>query len=313
MTSPALSLFCEHLPRKPYHTNELLHGVRIGAASRAMLARYIQHNQPHAMYWLVFDVDRLGAAIDWSDVNAPTPNLTVKNPANGHAHLLYALDTAVRTAPDNSSLKALRYAAAIERGLRDKLRADLGYSSLLCKNPLHDYWGVTEWRSEPYTLDELADYVDLSASDPRREAQAYGLGRNCQLFEKTRTWSYRAIRQGWPEYDQWLSAVIQRVEAYNAQLTVPLSLAECKAIGKSIAKWTHQRITEQGFAQYVADTHTPEIQAARGGRNTHESQAAKGRKSKRGAVEDSARSLKPWEALGISRRWYYQKKKRGLL
>ncbi|STQ88882.1 Replicase family [Edwardsiella ictaluri] len=62
--------------------------------------------------------------------------------------LLYALDTAVRTAPDNSSLKALRYAAAIERGLRDKLRADLGYSSLLCKNPLHDYWGVTEWRSE---------------------------------------------------------------------------------------------------------------------------------------------------------------------
>lgn len=81
LNSSALSLFCEHLPRKPYHTNELLHGVRIGAVSRAMLARYIQHNQPHAMYWLVFDVDRLGAAIDWNDANAPTPNLTVKNPA----------------------------------------------------------------------------------------------------------------------------------------------------------------------------------------------------------------------------------------
>ncbi|MBN8086346.1 replication initiation protein, partial [Vibrio vulnificus] len=104
-----------------------------------------------------------------SDVHAPTPNLSVKNPANGHAHLLYALDTAVRTAPDNSSLKALRYAAAVERGLREKLHADLGYSGLLCKNPLHDYWGVTEWRSEPYTLDELADYVDLSASHPCRE------------------------------------------------------------------------------------------------------------------------------------------------
>nr|ALT06055.1 putative plasmid replication protein [Edwardsiella ictaluri] len=96
--------------------------------------------------------------------------------------------------------------------------------------------------------------------------------------------------------------MIQRVEAYNAQLTVPLSLAECKAIGKNIAKWTHQRITEQGFAQYVADTHTPEIQAARGRKG--------GTVSKRGSVEDSERSLKPWEALGISRRTYYRHKKR---
>ncbi|MGK3295920.1 replication initiation protein, partial [Escherichia coli] len=42
-------------------------------------ARYIQQNQPHAQFWLVFDVDREGAAIDWSDRNAPAPNITVKN------------------------------------------------------------------------------------------------------------------------------------------------------------------------------------------------------------------------------------------
>ncbi|OOK18131.1 hypothetical protein BMT91_27470 [Escherichia coli] len=59
----------------------------------------------------------------------------------------------------------------------------------------------------------------------------------------------------------------------------------------------------------MADTHTPEIQAARGRKGGK----IGGAKSKRGAVATSERTLKPWEALGISRRWYYQKKKRGLL
>ncbi|MEX0635108.1 replication initiation protein [Serratia ureilytica] len=52
------------------------------------------------MFWLGFDVDRAGAAIDWSDRNAPAPTLTITNPDNGHAHLLYALETSIRTAPN---------------------------------------------------------------------------------------------------------------------------------------------------------------------------------------------------------------------
>ena len=72
----------------------------------------------------------------------------------------------------------------------------------------------------------------------------------------TRKWAYRAIRQGWPEFSQWLDAVIQRVEMYNASLPVPLSPPECRAIGKSIAKYTHRNFTPETFAQYVADTHT---------------------------------------------------------
>ncbi|WP_283715009.1 replication initiation protein, partial [Shigella sonnei] len=79
------------------------------------------------------------AAIDWSDRNAPAPNITVKNPVNGHAHLLYALNIAVRTAPD-ASVKALKYAAAIERALCEKLGADVNYSGLICKNPFHLEW-----------------------------------------------------------------------------------------------------------------------------------------------------------------------------
>ncbi|EMB0925721.1 replication initiation protein [Salmonella enterica] len=263
MSALVLDFFAENLPLRPYHTDDLLYGLRIAGAERAMLARYIQHNQPHASYWLVFDVDRMGGAIDWSDRNAPAPNITVKNQANGHAHLLYGLETAIRTAPDGS-LRALNYSAAVERGLCDKLQADADYSGLICKNPLNAHWQVTTWRDELYTLEELADYVDLSASAPHRRDFEYGLGRNCHLFEKTRRWSYRAIRQGWPDFEQWLRAVIQRVEMYNAQLPVPLSVAESACIGRSIGRWTHKRFTEFGFVQFVADTHTPEIQAVRG-------------------------------------------------
>ncbi|HFV5160075.1 TPA: replication initiation protein, partial [Escherichia coli] len=215
---------------------------------------------------------------------------------------------AVRTAPD-ASVKALKYAAAVERSLCEKLCADVNYSGLICKNPFHLEWQVMEWREDAYTLDELADYLDLSASERRSIDKHYGMGRNCHLFEMTRKWAYRAIRQGWPAFSQWLDAVIQRVEMYNASLPVPLSPAECRAIGRSIAKYTHRNFTPETFAQYVADTHTPEIQAARGRKGGK----IGGAKSKRGAVATSARTLKPWETLGISRAWYYQLKKRGLV
>ena len=299
-----LEIFSERLPKKPYYTDDLATGLRIVAKETAKKARYIQPNGPTHKYYLVFDVDRLGAAIDWADRKAPTPNITVMNRENGHAHLIYCLHTSVRSAPD-SSLKPLKYAAAVERALRHALNADLGYAGLICKNPLNSHWQVAVWEENSYTLDWLADCLDMNASEVRRVDFDYGLGRNCLLFEKTRKWSYRAIRQGYPDYRQWLDATIQRVEAYNLQITTPLSAAECATIGKSVANWTHKRFTEQSFVKYVADTHTPEIQAVRGRKG--------GKVSKRKPVADSERTLQPWLELGISRRWYYQKKKKGLL
>ena len=111
--SAALQYFDENLPHRPYHTDDLAFGLRISGKGRALLARYIQQNQPHAQFWLVFDVDREGAAIDWSDRNAPAPD---------------------------SSVKAPKYAAAIERSLCEKLRADVNYSGLICKKPFHLEW-----------------------------------------------------------------------------------------------------------------------------------------------------------------------------
>lgn len=171
MNNAVLELFNDRLPHKPYFSDDLHFGVRIAGKERAILAKYIQFNQPHAMFWLGFDVDRAGAAIDWSDRNAPAPTLTITNPENGHAHPLYALETSIRTAPDGK-IKPLKYAAAVENALRKKLEADTGYSGLICKNPNHSHWKIAVWQPEPYTLDWLADSLDLSAANDKEVVAA---------------------------------------------------------------------------------------------------------------------------------------------
>ena len=260
MHNAALELFNDRLPHKPYFSDDLYFGVRIAGKERAILAKYIQFNQPHAMFWLGFDVDRIGAAIDWSDRNAPAPTLTITNPENGHAHLLYALKTSIRTAPDGK-MKPLRYAAAVENALRKKLEADTGYSGLICKNPNHGHWKIAVWQPELYTLDWLADSLDLSAANDKEIVADYGLGRNCTLFDKTRKWAYRAIRQGWPDYDRWLKACYERASVYNLQFTSPLDENEVNGVAKSIAKWTIANFSKDSFAEYVNRTHSSEIQS----------------------------------------------------
>jgi len=194
-------------------------------------------------------------------------------------------------------MKPLKYAAAVENALRKKLDADAGYSGLICKNPNHGHWKIAVWQPELYTLDWLADSLDLNAANDKEIVADYGLGRNCTLFDKTRKWAYRAIRQGWPEYDQWLQACYERASAYNLQFPTPLDENEVSSIAKSIAKWTHSNFSEKSFSDYVIITHSPKIQSKRG------------KKSKRGASSLSERTLEPWVGLGISRRKFYYDKK----
>lgn len=293
MSNVALKLFNDRLPHKPYFSDELQCGLRIAGKERAILAKYIQFNQPHAQFWLCFDVDRPGAAIDWSDRNAPAPTISIMNKANGHAHLLYALKTAVRTAPDGK-IKPLKYAAAVESALRNKLGADVGYSGLICKNPNHENWQVSVWQEELYTLDWLADYLDLNSVNDKSIVPDYGLGRNCTLFDKTRKWAYRAIRQGWPEYEKWLKACYERSCAYNLQFAAPLDENEVKGIAKSIASWTNKKFTENSFNNFVSITHVSKIQSLRGSKS-------------KGGGRPSIGS--PWIKHGISRATYFRRRR----
>lgn len=298
-----LDLFRDRLPRKPYHTDHLGIGLGIAPAAKAVLSRYIQQDGPTHRHWLVYDVDRQGAALDWYDRSAPPPSLTVMNPENGHAHLLYALETPIRTAPDGRP-GPLRYAAAIDCALSELLDADPGYSGLITKNPAHAHWQVRSWEPQPYTLELLHGFLDVKPwAERRRERAAVdrGLGRNCTLFDDLRLWAYKAIRQGWPSFQQWQAACLDRALGYNAQFASPLDLSEVKHVAKSVAKWTHKHLSRESFERFVKATHTPEIQAARGRRS--------GEVRRAGSIEEA----QPWKALGISRMTYYRWKAAGKL
>ncbi|MFA1576587.1 replication initiation protein [Vibrio cyclitrophicus] len=250
--SNALQLdLIETLPHKPYCTDEL--GVtHIRPKNTAIKKKYLQVNQPKLVTYLIFDIDRQGGVLAWYDNDLPTPYWTSKNPENAHAHIAYRLKVPFCTS-DIAHCEPIRYAAAIESAMIERLKADRGFAGLLTKNPLHPHWQNEFWTEHEYTLDELADYLDLKGH-PLRGSEVSGLGRNCELFDSVRQWSYKAIREFWaPNYKrQWNSAVYDHVEALNAQFKVPLPVSEVKGIAKSIANWTYREFTPEKFRQSQA-------------------------------------------------------------
>jgi hypothetical protein len=185
------------------------------------------------------------------DEDVPIPSYFVYNTANFHAHVLYALETPVYT-QIGARLGPIRYAAAIDVALTKAWNADPSYAGLICKNPRNSYWQTTVGDVPPYTLDQLAKYLDLEPyKDRRKHLPAIGLGRNCTLFEVTRRWAYRKIRQMNWETRDFIDVVTDYAEQYNAQnFPTPLPLAEVKATGKSIARWTMERMSAQGLHEW---------------------------------------------------------------
>ena len=256
-----LSLFRQRLPYRPYCTDDLSAGLRIRPALTALEKRYVQYNPPSIINWLAFDIDRPYApGADWSMV-AP-PNIVVRNRENGHAHLLYGIAAGV-SKTSASRPGPLRLLAAINEGFRHALEADVGFTELICKNPLHAHWEVTTPRVELYDLAEMAEWVDLDASHKRQRATPkraqVGLGRNCNLFNSLRTWAYRWVGEYRPRgYEAWLAAVQEKAEKLNT-FADPLPASEIRATARSTAKWTWNKYTGTRTASSMAeDGLTPE-------------------------------------------------------
>lgn len=271
MTTEQLVLFCERAPHRPYCTDDLAAGLSIRSKQDALKRRYVQHNPPSQLAWIVLDVDHPGA-IELAVQNGPTPepNMAVYNPTNGHAHVFYALNAPVTTSA-NGRHGPIRYAAAIEAALKRLYEADNGYVGLISKNPTHQSWKTNALRAEPYDLAELAEWLDIS-SDTKltRPAKRTGLGRNCTLFDTARKWAYRAVLQHRiaGNADTFCDAVLTTCLRINSAFSPALPLSEVRATAKSISKWTWRHYTgrksDAQWAQYVTATHTPEIQAKRG-------------------------------------------------
>ena len=231
-----MDLFRSHVPYRPYCSDDLTQGVRIRDKEKALSMRYIQVNPPSNVGYLVFDVDREGAAIAWEQRNLPAPSWIAINPANGHAHLVYRIATPV-VKTDAARLKPLRFLAAVQYSMTQALGADPNYAHFLTKNPLNPSWRVVSYDGAVYDLQTLSEYVELKT--PQRKREALGEGRNCSLFDTLRQRAYRevnAFREGGC-YDTFARSILDTARRLNT-FRVPLPDSEVKATAKSIARWT---------------------------------------------------------------------------
>lgn len=236
--APQLDLFAARLAHRPYCTDDLGYGVRIRGKEAALRSRYIQANPPATVGYLVFDIDREGAAFAWEGANLPAPSIVATNPENGHAHLMYAIATPV-VRSDAAHPAPLRFLAALQDAMTVQLEADPCYSMFLTKNPHNPSWRVLTHQNAVYGLHDLAEYVDLTLAKKKPRALVNGLGRNCDLFDTLRRRAYRKVaefREG-GSYQTWHRYILDAARKSNT-FTTPLPDSEVKATATSIAKWT---------------------------------------------------------------------------
>lgn len=236
-------------PSHPLCSDDLSHGIWRETLEDALRRPYIQANPQRRVWVLLFDVDQPLAAMAWDAAGLPPPTWTAQNPENGHAHIAYALSAPVAKS-DAARLKPLRLLARIQHAMTDALSADKGYVGLITKTPNHESWRTTVWRPEPYSMDELRDYLPDNLELPRRikKSEAIGIGRNVSLFESLAAWSYRQ-RLNYTDQQTWFTACLSHAEALNTFAT-PLEFNEIKATAKSVAKWTWTHITETGLRDW---------------------------------------------------------------
>ena len=272
----------ENLPHKPYCTNNFSEGLKIRPLQTALSYKYLQLNPPAKKAFVVFDIDRAGAALAAEDADLPAPTLTVVNPENKHAHLIYALACPVCVSIFGRA-KPQRYLQAIYYAYLQRLGADTGYSGLIAKNPWSPYWDTLENGNAVYELSTLADYVSTLADyvelAPPRKLKYNAAGRNCTLFDSLRAWAYEAIRQYLAPGGEaaWHSAVSSEAIAFN-DFAEPLPGQEVKHIARSVARWTWRCFGPVTQAEYIKETHTSEAQRARVGKRWEKRTPRRGRR-----------------------------------
>lgn len=246
------SNFYQDLPIKPYCMDEKPGYMLIRPKSIAVKKPYIQVNPPLMTIYFVFDDDKEDSALSWFDAGLPQPFWTTQNPINGHCHHCYKLEIPLCTS-EFASVKAIKYAQAIYYAFALKMGADLSYSHLITKNPTHQQWRTTYWTKQAYTLDYLAEFVDLPKKLPKK-LEVVGLGRNVTMFEKGRVWAYKAVRD-YMHYDsshEWHKAVLAQMVEINSGFEQSLPYSEVKATAKSIAKWVWHKFSYGEFSAIQA-------------------------------------------------------------
>ncbi|MBA0216224.1 replication initiation protein [Pectobacterium brasiliense] len=218
--------------------------------------KYIAYNNRFFTNGLVFDIDHEYGAIAWDLVGLPKPNIIIQNTNNGHAHLLYALKSPVLKT-DAAKIKPLKFAAYVQAGLTERLKADRAYADVLMRNPLNKNESRTICNNIPeYELAYLSDFVREDFSDKNKKqnrSNIYGLGRNVNLFEDLRKIAYKDVLKykSIKSYDDFFNDMFSKAIVLNNYSNAAnlLSLNEVRQICKSITKWTWDNFSKEKFSE----------------------------------------------------------------
>lgn len=275
------------MPYRPLATADFRGGVRRWSKADIREAAEVAPDPEGWLTALRFDVDAADAGTRWMDAGLPPPNLIIRRRSNGHAHLVYLLRTWVRT-DGLRGWKEVRFATAVDRAYTAALHADTSYAGRFQHNPLSAEWDVREGRAEPYSLGELAQFVDLHAPPAKAGPTSSGIGRNVETFDRLRRWAYReADAFAGRRRDDWDAVVAERamliaadVRASHPGASHAYRDSEVRATARSVAGWTWDRRIV-GMTPALAQARA--IALAERAR-----QRAKERRSVRGAVTRSA-------------------------
>jgi hypothetical protein len=274
--SNAVAHFAQCLPFRVRCSDDLAAGLEWADRNVALRRREIAPDPPGWKTALRFDVDcpcdrqphaKSGycprAATYWRDAGVAEPSFIVTNPANGHAHYTYLLRGWIRTDSENATdLAAVRYLVAIERAYTRTLRADAGYAGLVTHNPFAACYETRVGRDEPYSLRELAAFVELPRMVPRRSTEIRTDGRNIETFDRLRHWAYAQIgeyrcgpRETWNEVVEARAlAIAAQVRTAHPAAAHPYSDAEALDTAKSVAGWVWSRYVGGSLTRVRADT-----------------------------------------------------------
>ena len=201
--------------------------------------------------------DRVMEAVRLSKVGAL--NWAVENRRTGGVHGVWTLANPVHRA-DMALAAPLKKYGRISEYYAAALGADAGYTGVLTHNPMEDAQlpgFETHWlRREPYTLDEMAEFVPFGWRRPKVSRTA--AGRNCDVFAHCMRWA------GSPA--NLASPVFPEAHRVNDGFDVPLDAPEVAGIARSVERYRRKWIRQGRFWGSGNSTydHSSEAQAKRG-------------------------------------------------
>lgn len=220
---------------------------------------------------LIIDIDKPIAdsieAFIYGTLNAPIPNLIIKNRVNKHVQLVYCLTNwvciDVSNSKGNYSAKAHALYKALKKHLNSILGGDNAYNNFIAKNPYSKHWDVVGMRSASYEMYELARISELevvakpfidrlkekSTQKAMQVKSTVQIGeRNQYLFDTVRQHAYTLYNKHgkkwtFTQFEDCLNEFAQELNL--AKCVQPLNTSEVATICHSITSFCYGRFGDQ--------------------------------------------------------------------